>query len=453
MASRGSKMTACTSRWKSFPESADPKDRGPLTEGADHSAISSVRAPIRVLFIQSQAYYGADSAVHARLMRHFDRASVEVHVACTTEDTADPDVSASRHLRAIPDVRILATRFGPSLDGVRDWSRATRMLGMAIMPMSMLSLATYIRRHKIQVIHGTEKPRDALYGVVLGKLTGAKSVVHMHVSYGDWQSRVVKWALGQADAVVGVSRFTADSIIRAGYPRQRIYAVHNGLDVRDWDPTLDGRSVRRELGIPVDAPLLGIFARLFTWKGHSALLDALAVVRSAVPDVRLIIVGEDDSRAHPGGGSYRSELEARVRGLGLRDNVIFTGFRTDIPRLMAALDVFTLPSWEEPFGMVFIEAMAMKKPVVAWASGGALEVVVHNETGLLTEPRSTPALADAILTLLRDPDLRRRFGEAGRLRVMETFSPERTCAAMLEVYRATLGEGSRLSQQSQPRAG
>ena len=89
--------------------------------------------------------------------------------------------------------------------------------------------------------------------------------------------------------------------------------------------------------------------------------------------------------------------------------------------------------------MVFIEAMAMEKPVVAWASGGALEVIVHNQTGLLTEPRSTPALADAMVTLLRDPDLRRRFGEAGRRRVMATFSPERTCETMVEVYRAVLG--------------
>jgi glycosyltransferase involved in cell wall biosynthesis len=371
-------------------------------------------------------------------MRHFDRRDVEVHVACTTRETMDPAVSVIRKLRAIPDLRIVPTHFGSTLDGASGWARVRRISGMPIVPISLVSLATYIRRHRIQLIHGTEKPRDAVYGVVLGKLTGARTLIHMHVSYGDWQSRAVKWALGQADAVVGVSHFTAESIVQAGYAPDRVFAVHNGLDASEWDPTADGRDVRRELGIPGDAPLLGIVSRLFSWKGHGALLDALALVKLSVPDVRLLIVGEDDPRGQPGGGSYRADLESQARRLQLVDNVIFTGFRTDVPRLMAALDVFVLPSWEEPFGMVYLEAMAMEKPVVAWASAGALEVVVHNETGLLAERGSTTALADAILRLLRSPDLRRRFGEAGRRRVIELFSPERTCQAMVDVYRAVL---------------
>jgi glycosyltransferase involved in cell wall biosynthesis len=324
------------------------------------------------------------------------------------------------------------------MDGASGWARVRRITGMPTVPISLLALATYIRRHRIQLIHGTEKPRDAFYGVVLGKLTGARSLIHMHVSYGDWQSRAVKWALGQADAVVGVSRFTADSIVRAGYASDRVFAVPNGLDAGEWDPTADGSGARREFGISAGAPLLGIVSRLFSWKGHGALLEALALVKRVSPDVRLLIEGEDDPRGHPGGGSYRAELESQARGLNVVDNVIFTGFRTDIPRLMAALDVFVLPSWEEPFGMVYLEAMAMEKPVVAWASAGALEVVVHNETGLLVERGSTMALANAILTLLRDPDLRRRFGQAGRRRVIELFSPERTCQAMIDVYRAVL---------------
>jgi glycosyltransferase involved in cell wall biosynthesis len=237
---------------------------------------------------------------------------------------------------------------------------------------------------------------------------------------------------------VAISRFVADSIVEAGYPRERVFIVHNALDVADWDPTLDGSPVRRELGIPDAAPVVGIVSRLFKWKGHAQLVDAMAIVRQSVPDARLVIVGEDDPRADPGSGSFRAQLEAQVKQLDLANNVIFTGFRTDIPRVMAALDVFAHPSWEEPFGMVFLEAGAMQKPVVCWASGGAPEVIVQGETGLLVERGSIPGLADALLTLLRDPALRARMGEAGRRRAAEVFSPQAMCMSMLDVYRAIL---------------
>jgi glycosyltransferase involved in cell wall biosynthesis len=258
----------------------------------------------------------------------------------------------------------------------------------------------------------------------------------MHVGYGDWQARTVKWALGQADAIVAISRFVAESIADAGYAREKIFVVHNALDVADWDPDLDGAAARAELGIAADAPVVGIVSRLFKWKGHAHLVEAMAIVRRSMPAARLVIVGEDDPRADPGSGSFRAQLEAQVAGLGLDDAVMFTGFRTDIPRLMAAFDVFAQPSWEEPFGMVFLEAGAMKKPVVCWASGGAPEVIVHGETGLLVERGSIEGLADALLTLLADPELRKRMGAAGRHRAATVFSPQAMCAAMLVVYQA-----------------
>jgi glycosyltransferase involved in cell wall biosynthesis len=115
---------------------------------------------------------------------------------------------------------------------------------------------------------------------------------------------------------------------------------------------------------------------------------------------------------------------------------------------MAALDVFAMPSWEEPFGMVFLEAMAMKKPVVAWNSGGAPEVIVDGVTGFVVAPHDTASLAGALTRLLQDPTLRRRYGEAGRRRVEETFTPQRMCQDMLAVYRAALGRRAGLGEPS-----
>jgi glycosyltransferase involved in cell wall biosynthesis len=397
-----------------------------------------ITGPIRVLFMQSQPFYGADTAIHAQLMRHFDRRDVEVHVACTTQDMVDPKVSAVRRIREIPDLHIRPTEFGPSIFGARGWDKARLAVRGATVPINLLSLAAYMRRHRIQIIHGTEKPRDAFYGVLLGKIAGARSVVHMHVGYEDWLSRPVKWAVRRADAVIGVSRFVAQTLVDGGAPSERVFAVHNSLDLDAWNPDVDGGPIRRALGIDDDAPVVGIVSRLFRWKGHGHLLDALAIVKQDVPAVRLVIVGEDDPRADPGSGSYRAELEAQARRLGVQDHVIFTGFRTDIPQLMASFDVFAHPSWEEPFGMVFLEAMAMQKPVVAWRSGGAPEVIVDGETGVLAERGSIPSLAEALLGLVRDKERRRRLGTAGRRRVEEVFTPQHMCRSTLEAYAATL---------------
>jgi glycosyltransferase involved in cell wall biosynthesis len=395
--------------------------------------------PLGVLFMQSQAFFGADSAIHAELMKHFDRQVVAVHAAVNDQEApANPRVSAMRRIEAIPNVRVRPTNFGPTIHGYGYADRAQRILrGAQVLP-SLAGLAAYIKRNRIQVLHGTEKPRDALYGVLLGKLTGAKSVIHMHVGYGDWQARSVKWAMGQADAIVAISGFVAESLIDAGYPREKIFVVHNALDVTEWDANLDGNTGRDELGIPRDAPVVGIVSRLFKWKGHAQLVDAMAIVHQHLPEARLVIVGEDDPRADPGGGSFRAQLEQQAHQSGLGQSVIFTGFRTDIPQLMAAFDVFAHPSWEEPFGMVFLEAGAMNKPVVCWASGGAPEVIVHGETGLLVERGSIDGLTDALLTLLKDPQRARRMGEAGRQRAAQVFSPQAMCAEMLDVYRATL---------------
>ncbi len=394
---------------------------------------------IKVLFLQSQSFFGADTAIQARLMRHLDRRAVSVHVACTT--AGEGDLSARRRIHAIPNVRILPTDFGPSMYGLPLRTRIARATTWPRAGVSLLAVARYIKREGIDVIHGTEKPRDAVYGVLLAKLAGARSLVHMHVAYGEWQSVTVRWALRHADAIVAVSRFAASSIVAAGYPPNRVFPVYNALDLSEtrWEPTLDASATRRALGLPPGEVVVGIVSRLYKWKGHHDLIAALALVARETPNVTLVIVGEDDTRAHPTSESYRGELEAQLRALGLGKKVVFTGFRTDIPELMASFDIFAHPSWEEPFGMVFLEAMAMAKPVVAWNSGAAPEVISHGETGLLVERGRVPELAEAIVRLARDGELRRRLGENGRERVQTEFTPRRMCEAMTAVYRATLG--------------
>ena len=194
--------------------------------------------------------------------------------------------------------------------------------------------------------------------------------------------------------------------------------------------------VRQELGISRDAPVISSISRLFSWKGPTQLLEAAALVVKDFPALRVLIVGADEIYVH--GGSYTAELKALVERLGITQNVIFTGHRRDAARILAASDLFTMPSFEEPFGVVFLEAMAMRKPVIGIDNGGTPEVVTNGKAGLLSPPWDVPRLAENISRLLGDAALRRQMGEFGRSRVLDYFNPQRMARETGEVYERLL---------------
>jgi glycosyltransferase involved in cell wall biosynthesis len=401
--------------------------------------------PFRVLFMQSQTYYGADSQIHGVLMRHLDREHVDVHVALNYGTGSQKSASAQA-IEKIPDVHIRPTNFGTTIN------ERTRMqiildtvqYGAASL-YSLLSLAIYMRKHKINIIHCTEKPRDAFYGYLLSRLTGAKCVIHLHVKAENWISKRTQWAMRKASALIGVSQFVADSIREMGFPAEKIYFAHNSIAIDKWQPIEDDGRIRAEFNIRPDTPLLSIVSRLFYWKGHSELFEALAVVKQSTSNFKLLVVGEDDPRAHPGGGSYMNELKNQVQRLGLTDQVIFTGYRSDTRHIFAATDIYTMPSFEEPFGMVFLEAMAMQKPVVALDNGGSREIVDHGVTGLLSLPKDIGTLAENILTLVQDPALRMQLGACGRKKVETNFTPVHICSQVLTIYQKILNKQVRQS--------
>jgi glycosyltransferase involved in cell wall biosynthesis len=385
----------------------------------------------RVLFINSALLAGADTWIHFLLLRNLPQWQFELHAAGQPGSPAP----AFDQLRAIPGIALRPTNFGPSL-----WERSKlqKLAGLAgglpAAAASMLGLAAYIRHHRIEILHSTDRPRDAIACVVLAALTGAKALIHVHVNHGDWMGRGVNWAFGRADAIVGVSRHTARSFVEAGYRPDRVHAVLNAIDPSRWDPSLDPAPGRASLGVPHGSPLIVSVARLFRGKGHFELVSALALVKRKHPNVRLAIVGSD----YPADSGTTRMLKEHASKLGIGENVIFTGQRSDIAALMAACDVFSLPSFEEPFGLVFAEAMAMKRPVVALTNGGTPEVVEHGKCGLLSAPGDIDALAANLLRLLDDPALRTQFGEYGRARVEQHFTPQRMASDFAALYARIL---------------
>ncbi len=210
----------------------------------------------------------------------------------------------------------------------------------------------------------------------------------------------------------------------------KVRCIPNGVDLARFSPRQPSAGLRASLDLTEGAPVVASVGRFVAYKGYTHLLEAARLVREAAPEVHWVLVGD---------GELRSELEAQCRGLGLESRVHFTGWREDIPEVLALADLFVLPSLGEHFGRVLIEAMAMGRAVVATDAGGVPEVVLDGETGLLVPPAQSRALAEAVLALLRDPARARRLGEAGRLRAEAEFSLARHVETVEALYKELLG--------------
>jgi glycosyltransferase involved in cell wall biosynthesis len=403
------------------------------------------------MFMQTQAFFGADSGQHALIMRNLDRSDWRVHVACNAGERDLPSASLQA-VRRIPDVVVRPLDFAR---GFRSRSSSFSKLGATVLQAPRLALTTltlgrYVRKERIRVVHATEKPRDVLVGYIAAKLGGAHLVVHVHVKAETWINAAVRWVMRRCE-LIAISNFVRDSLVELGYRPDRIHVVLNGMDTDRWEDQLGGvddrgwnerdetEDVRREFGVDHDDLLLTCVGRLNPWKGQLDLVKALAIVRQTEPRFKALIIGEPDE-VGPDSPRFFDLNAARrlVDELGLADRVTFTGYRRDVPRLMGAGDIYAMPSFEEPFGMVFLEAMALRKPVVALANGGTQEVVDHEVTGLLSPPGDLEALAANIVRLIRDADLRRRLGEAGRDRLETMFRASRVGEETAAVYRHIL---------------
>jgi glycosyltransferase involved in cell wall biosynthesis len=237
------------------------------------------------------------------------------------------------------------------------------------------------------------------------------------------------------DRVIAVSESARAFLIRSkGYPAEKISVVPNGRDLSVFRPGGARSRVRKELGLGDAVPLVGVVGRLEPQKGHAVLLEAWPSVLRDLPDARLLVVGD---------GRLRERLDQRARDLRVADSVIFTGFRADVPRLLDAVDVVTLPSLSEGMPLAAIEASAMARPVVATAVDGTPEVIRDGRTGRLVPPGDPAALARALLALLRDPEAARRMGRAGRDYVLDRFTLDRHVEATARVYRGGVSAVSR----------
>jgi glycosyltransferase involved in cell wall biosynthesis len=234
--------------------------------------------------------------------------------------------------------------------------------------------------------------------------------------------------------IIAVSDGVRKEMLRYGVPNEKIRVIDNGIDLTRFGDTILPETIREEFGIKKGVMVIGTIGNLGAEKGHVYLLQAAKDIVKNVGPVKFFFVGD---------GPLRGWLENEATQLGIADNVIFTGYRTDIPDLLSIMDVFVLPSVKEGLPMVLLEAMAARKAIVTTRVGAIPKVVDHGN-GILVEPRDVSGLQKAIVNLLTNEEKRRDYASAGYETVRMQFSSERMGSEYFDLYNELL-EGRLLS--------
>lgn len=307
-------------------------------------------------------------------------------------------------------------------------------------PGLLVRLIRQFRANGTRVVH-THHLGQLLYGGLAARLAGCR-LVHTEHEYFSLRRpraqqllRVLACLADRVTAVAEpVTKFLQDTV---GLLPSKLITIHNGVEIDRYE-SANPRD-RHEWGFNDSDVVVGCVARLSPEKGHTVLLQALRQVVSRHPHTRLLLVGE---------GQERERLQSLATDLNIARSVRFLGLRGDVPEVLAACDVFTLPSLEEGFPMVILEAMAAGKPIVASEVGAIPDVIRHGATGLLVPPGDAHALACALCDLIEDVGARRRLGETGRAFVRDAYDFERMVSRYDELYQTVLREAGMLPRST-----
>ena len=313
-------------------------------------------------------------------------------------------------------------------------------------PSLVWRLYRLFRRERPHIVH-THGWGTLCEGLLAARLARVPVVIHGEhgtLQLKPYQARIQRLAWDRVDQVLAVSSRLAERMAGATeYPLDRIRVIRNGVDLSRFG-VIARDEARRALGIADGTVVIGTAGRLVPVKDQATFLDAVAAVAAHGHQVTGIVAGD---------GPLRGELEARASWLHISDRVRFLGHRPDIERVFAALDLFVLSSTSEGLSNTILEAMASGVPVVATRVGGADELVVDGSTGRLVPPASVAGLAAALEQLIRQPERRAAWADAGRARARQTFGIERMLHEYAALYQA-FGKGSLASREmrSVPRA-
>lgn len=315
-------------------------------------------------------------------------------------------------------------------------------------PLALARLTQLLRRERVDVLH-THLFDAMVLGVVAGRLAQVPLIAITRHHLDDAilagarnQDRIERAIATLAHCIVAPSSAVRTHLIDyERHPPARIEHIYHGWEFNRLDTTAeDGQRVRRELGIGPQDFLLGTVGRFSPNKGHEYLLEAVAQLVPAIPNIRLLLLGEGDQQA----------TRAHIARLGLQARVVIAGWRTDVAACMTAMDVLVHPSLSEAFCQVIIEGMGVGLPVVSTAVGGALETITDGDDGLLVPARDAAAVARAVRSLHDLPERRQQMAARARQSVRQRFTAEKMIAAYYDLYDRRLHGGGSVVSPKQP---
>lgn len=353
------------------------------------------------------------------------------------------------------DVELACAPGGRLVDLVHQHHMKVRLIRGLVQPLDPVNdlLALYgllrlLKKRSYHIVH-THNSKAGFVGRLAAKLAMVPVVVHtVHGFAFHGQEPWLRQALFKnlerlashwCDSMIFISQPLIDWALREGIVNQgKVRKIYSGIELKQFRPVVadQKRRIREKWGIDENEAVVGIVSKLWEGKGHETLIEAFAEIRKKKKHARLIIVGE---------GYLYDKLIDIVRGLGLENAVLFTGFQMDVSEIIATFDVAVLPSFFEGMGRVLLEAMAMEKPVVASKVGGIPDIVEDGVDGVLVKPGKAHELAAAIDRILSDKNLAESLGVAGRNKIKEQFSAQHMVESIEALYRDLLGrKGIRL---------
>lgn len=410
---------------------------------------------LRVLYIDLCPSPGGSIFSLLHLVRHLDRDQVQPLVALAVvnpftrfEEAGIPVVriptprwqrqpAGAAPPASLPSGKLAAAmRRSPRRTSLWRAAGAARRLARDDMPAAR-ALRRAMAAFRPQLVHLNDVLPLNHAGALASRSAGLPMVCHCR-SFDVATGGEACWLLPGVAGMIFISQAIA-RVHLAAAPALRHHAIiPNAVDLADFSGVVDRAALRAELGAPAEAPLLVMAGRISPWKGQHIFVEALAQVRAVRPAVHGVIVGLAEEADGPG---YAAGVRAQADRLGLGSHLHLSGFRADMPQVLAAADVVVHCSVKpEPFGRVIIEGMAAGRPVVASALGGAAEIIAHGQDGLLTPAGDPAALAAALLRLLDDPGEAERLGQAARRTVAQRYQVDAHVRAVVAFYQRVLAE-------------
>lgn len=370
-----------------------------------------------ILYLHNESIMGGAEISLLNLVKRLNKELFIPHFACSKDG---PFIDELRKIKISPDF----VQF-PSIR----WPNPVQICN------TIRSLIDIIKKKQINLIHSNQ-PRSNLFGAIAAKIKTIPIV---------WHERCLERGRFDSDNIFS---FLPDRIIcNSGAVRGRftkrkidtkIRTIINGVDLREFNPELNGSIIRKEFNIDEDEPIIGTIGRIDPEKGYECFLESARIILQDFKNVRFLVVGGAFNNPSLEGSLYKMSVEK-----GIDKNTIFTGFRRDIPQLLASMDIVVLPSGIDACSRVLFESMAMRKPLVATNAGGTPEIVQDGITGLLVKPRDSSGMAKCIKKLLDDKYLAEQYGNAGRKRVETMFTIERNIRETENVYLELLNENKK----------